>query len=97
MTDIQIVILDTIKELAIENNVNEDEIKYFQIAYSLASKLCKAKNNEVLDLVSECCGNPDIIQTTVTYQAPYETLDEMELTICRKCKKSISAKFSNFR
>mgnify|MGYP003680679629 CR=1 FL=1 len=53
MTDIQIVILDTIKELAIENNVNEDEIKYFQIAYSLASKLCKAKNNEVLDLVSK--------------------------------------------
>ena len=57
----------------------------------------QAKNNEVLDLVSECCGNPDIIQKTVTYQAPYETLDEMELTICRKCKKSISAKFSNFR
>ena len=50
-----------------------------------------------LHIVSECCGNPDIIQRTVTYQAPYETFDEMELTFCRNCKKSISAKFSNFR
>ena len=69
MTDIQIVILDTIKELAIENNVNEDEIKYFQIAYSLAKKLNDlAKDNEVLGNVVLCrgCGSEDTYKCKIT-------------------------------
>ena len=48
-------ILETIKELATEKGVNEDEIKYFHIANRLAKKLNDlAKDNEALDLVSLC-------------------------------------------